>query len=163
MNPAYNKTLSLLVEIIGRHHTTPRPTSQHTTSTQTYRRKPTKRPKRFDPEAEDVKKKMLGGAKPSYSRSTDPQQDPNVDTPSDKRIPPPLKNLSRHAGYAQKQNAMLQQTKREVAERKAERLRRLHQRDETFFDRLKAALINSKEKFKAGAKKLSAKIRKRKN
>jgi len=95
MNPAYNKTLNLLVEILGRHHTPPRSTSTNRglvggfpTSTV---RKPTKRSKRFDPEAEDVKKKMFGGARASYSRSTDPQQEPTDDTSADQRIPPPLK------------------------------------------------------------------------
>ena len=130
MNPAFDRTLSLLVEIIGRHHTTPKPTSNNRglvggfpTSTV---RKPTKRSKRFDPGAEDVKKKMLGGATPSYSRSTDPQEKPSDDTPAEQRIPPSLKKA------------------------------------ETFYDKLKAALINNKEKFKAGVRKISAKIRRKK-
>ena len=126
MNPAFNRTLSLLVEISDRPPAIP-PTTRHGELQRklvggfpsTRPRKPTKRSKRFDPEAEDVRKKMLGGAEPSYSISSD-------DTPADKRIPPPLKKA------------------------------------ETFYDKLKAALINSKDKFKAGVRKLSAKIRRKK-
>ena len=81
MNPAFDRIVSLLVEISDRPPAMPpRPTSTNRglvggfpTSTV---RKPTKRSKRFDPEAEDVKKKMLGGAKPSYSVSTDQQEQP---------------------------------------------------------------------------------------
>lgn len=121
MNPAFDRTLSLLVEISDRPQATPpKPTSNNRglvggfpTSTV---RKPKKRSNRFDPESEDVKKKMLGGAKPSYSVSTD----------ADNRIPPPLK------------------------------------KPETFYDRLKAALINNKDKFKAGVKRILAKIRRKK-
>ena len=107
MNPAFDRTLSLLVEIKTDY---PNPDFDGSRD----------RERRVRVGNNNVAQKILGKAKSSYSISSD-------DTPADQRIPPPLKKA------------------------------------ETFYDKLKAALINNKEKFKAGVKKLSAKITKRKN
>lgn len=115
MNPAFDRTLSLLVES-GDEHSPPRSTSSEHQPPRTTAA--LREPKRT--ENRTIKSKIFGGAKPSYNLSTD-------DTPADQYIPPPLNKA------------------------------------ETFYDKLKAALINSKEKFKAGVRKVSAKIKRKKD
>lgn len=143
MNPAFDRTLSLLVEGDDEHSP---PRGFRTNSTM---QKRVSRFKRYGgkikgfslprttggatrpPEGMELPnryfaRKMFGGAKSSYSLSTDPQEKPSDDTPAEQRIPPPLKKA------------------------------------ETFYDRLRSTLITNKDKFKAGVRKISAKIRRKK-
>lgn len=116
MNPAFDRTLSLLVEIKTDHSTPDFDGSRDRERKVQFG----DRERKVRAGNNNVAQRILGKAKSSYSISSD-------DPPASRYIPPPLKKA------------------------------------ETFFDRLKAALINSKEKFKAGVRKVSAKIRKRKD
>lgn len=77
MNPAFNRTLSLLVEIKTNH---PTPDFDRSRG----------RERRVQAGNNNVTQKILGKAKPSHSLSTNPKQDPNDDTPADQVIPPRL-------------------------------------------------------------------------
>lgn len=88
MNPAYNKTLNLLVENKqgpqSKHRSNRRP-KQPTLDATASTAKPRTTAALREPSTTNITaQQMFGGAKPSYSLSTD-------DTSAEKRIPPPLK------------------------------------------------------------------------